>query len=1582
MKTVTRKLGIGLISFAMSGMAGLSAHADDTEIFFGGSTNESVNPNVLFILDTSGSMSDKDGGTTSRLDRMKSAFRSLMGGLNNVNVGLMRFNDPGGPIIYPVSNIDAEINATSGLSGSASSIISESSNDAEQSSSSAVTLNNQSLAVTTRTSAGGSNTVQIAVNASADDAEETLSNNSMEVNNSGSLETPFDGAIDGTTTSDPQAIGVIFRNAGIPKGATILEASLRFQIHDRRSSKGSATGQYSQSLDLAITGQTGTTVANFGTQNINSRPKTTSSVTWAITDPSPAAGSSVNSTNLSTVVQELVNQSSWSTTSDVALFLRRPTGGTKTGSRDFSSYDHGSSRAPILIVKYELAATADVQTVGLRFGNLKIPQGATITDASLSMTASGNNSGTTLFNIYGEDADNSAPFTTASGNLNRTNTAATATWMPGAWTTGTTYETSDDGVDLTAIVQEIVNRDDWCGGNALTLLITGSGTRYAHSYESSPSNAPALNVSYDPNTIPTDGGCMATDVSYQIDSSSDDVENTTSDSKQSTSGNVISLGYDGSNKQAVGLRFTGIQIPKDATISNAYLEFTAYDNQSSSVSYVIYGEDASNPSTYSNSRKANNLSTIATTVNWNSVESWTQNVSYRSPDISSIIGDLVGASGWVKGNSISLIVKIPGTSGTRNAHSFDSDAAKAPRLVITASSSSGAIGDTVRSKLVEYVDNMQAAGYTPIVDTLYEAANYYRGEQVVWGAMRGDASTMRSELSDRKYFRLSHPDSYTGGTVSLPSGCTNQETNDADCATAVIQSTPTRPTYLSPIVNECQTNHIVLLTDGEPTQNQSKSMIKSMIGLAGNCPSGYEGCGKELTKFLAEEDQSDDLSNDQNVTTHTIGLEIDNDFLADLAENGGGKYYAVSSASELEAAFKAIVGDMLHTDTTFVSPGVTVNSFNRLTHRSEIYYALFQPQETARWPGNLKRYKLSSTGDILDKNDAVAIDPTSGFFKKEAVSYWTTIEDGNNTTLGGAAANLPDYASRKVYTYYSGSASTTLSNAANQLNTSNTNITKARLAVETESDAYFQGIVNWARGQDIRDADDDDVTAENRRQLSDPLHSVPYLVTYGGTDEDPDITIYYGDNEGFLHAVDGATGEEHFTFIPESLLPNLKTLYENSGGDDHPYGLDGPVNAWVNDEDNDSTIESADGDHVYVYIGMRRGGRNYYALDVTDRNNPRYMWSITGGSGDFSALGQTWSRPVKTKVNISGTVREVLIFAGGYDNDQDDVTVITADDIGNAIYMIDAETGSLLWRAGNGAGYNLNLSEMQYSIPASIRAIDTNSDGLVDQMYVGDTGGQLWRFDVSNGSAASSLVTGAVIADVSGTTKADARRFYHEADVSLITEDGYRKLLVAIGSGFHAHPLSKDATDRFYAFKQASVFSAPADGIDSNTLPDYIKMTESDLYDATDNEIGEGDDAEKSAALAELEDADGWYITLENGGEKVLSTPLTYDGVTYFTTYEPSANTVGCVAAAGVSRLYAVNSANATPALNLDNSSDSDNLTEADRSTHLQTIGLAPDPVHLRIADDQGTADILAIGTETLKIGSGASIIKTYWYNH
>ena len=295
-----------------------------------------------------------------------------------------------------------------------------------------------------------------------------------------------------------------------------------------------------------------------------------------------------------------------------------------------------------------------------------------------------------------------------------------------------------------------------------------------------------------------------------------------------------------------------------------------------------------------------------------------------------------------------------------------------------------------------------------------------------------------------------------------------------------------------------------------------------------------------------------------------------------------------------------------------MSPAVSVNAFNRLQHNDEIYYAMFSPQSDARWDGNIKKYKINDDGDILDKNDDNAINSSTGYFKDTAHSYWSSAIDGKDTAAGGASGEQST--PRTVYTYTNATApnsAVNLNATTHKIVNSNTALTSALLNADTADERT--ALINWARGYEYKDS-----TTVQKKFIGDPLHSRPTVVVYGGTSaSDQDTTIFFGTNEGFLHAINGDTGEEEFAFIPQRLLPNLKDYAEDTAGL-KDYGLDGELTIWKNDLNNNNVIyDSTDtletGEGVYLYTGMRRGGNSYYALDITDRSNPKRMWPIDGG---------------------------------------------------------------------------------------------------------------------------------------------------------------------------------------------------------------------------------------------------------------------------------------------------------------------------------------------------------------------------------
>ncbi|WP_324275665.1 hypothetical protein [Blastococcus brunescens] len=138
------------------------------------------------------------------------------------------------------------------------------------------------------------------------------------------------------------------------------------------------------------------------------------------------------------------------------------------------------------------------QAVGLRFTQVAIPPGATVTRAYVQFTADESTSTPVPLTIHGQAADNPGTFTRTPVDVSdRPRTTASAEWSPAAWSSGkrgTAQQTSD----LTAVVQEIVSRPGWASGNALAVMITGtsSGNREAESFDTGARKAPALHVEW------------------------------------------------------------------------------------------------------------------------------------------------------------------------------------------------------------------------------------------------------------------------------------------------------------------------------------------------------------------------------------------------------------------------------------------------------------------------------------------------------------------------------------------------------------------------------------------------------------------------------------------------------------------------------------------------------------------------------------------------------------------------------------------------------------------------------------------------------------------------------------------------------------------------------------------------------------------------------------------------------------------------------------------------------------------------------------------------------------------------------
>lgn len=564
---------------------------------------------------------------------------------------------------------------------------------------------------------------------------------------------------------------------------------------------------------------------------------------------------------------------------------------------------------------------------------------------------------------------------------------------------------------------------------------------------------------------------------------------------------------------------------------------------------------------------------------------------------------------------------------------------------------------------------------------------------------------------------------------------------------------------------------------------------------------------------------------------------------------------------------------------------------------------------------------ISFTISNLSRNGSTATALASGhtFVSGQQVSIGGAIgtnEDPYVGTFNLTSANNPKSG------YFTYTLTTTPITPA----TGTMSVTKTGLSDRTS-------LINWVRGENNFGDEPNPGFGYTVRQSvhGDVLHSRPAVVNYG---DSRGLVVFYGSNDGVFRAINGSQtsslgtvppgGELWGLVLPEHFLklnrqrqnsPTLKmpgTLV--SGAQTKDYFSDGAAGEF-RQLNADGTINKA-----YLYITMRRGGRFIYALDVTDPTQPLVMWRISfDRTAGFAELGQSWSRPRVTL--LAGYANPVLVFGAGYDAGSEDVEPPIADTMGRGIYVVDAVTGALVWRATSSLDTSacptgascLSVPGMNWSIPMDISFVDRDNDGKTDRFYAADVGGNVWRVDTEAGGttapsgwkvsklAALGCATGAC---ASGTSP---RKFFYQPNVvSVGVVNGATAYdVVLLGSGDREHPLidttntasSYNVQNRFYALKDTRT------GKDASVNMVGYPITEATLFDAT--------------VSAYNNTLSGFYVSLlgqdststtTRKGEKVVNAAVTVRGTTFFGTNTPvPPSAFSCSSNLGMAKGYALN---------------------------------------------------------------------------
>ena len=554
---------------------------------------------------------------------------------------------------------------------------------------------------------------------------------------------------------------------------------------------------------------------------------------------------------------------------------------------------------------------------------------------------------------------------------------------------------------------------------------------------------------------------------------------------------------------------------------------------------------------------------------------------------------------------------------------------------------------------------------------------------------------------------------------------------------------------------------------------------------------------------------------------------------------------------------------------------------------SELYVAVSETNSEGPPSGNIKKYEITVAEDssnptnssntknlmVIDAAKNPALD-SKNQIKSSSTSSWSSKADGNQVKKGGIGeVLLTRNEPRNIFSYL-GDAN--LMSGSNKFETSNQKITPELLGLASGDRDGRNKLIQFIQGYDTFSKTKGSSALKKRNWLLGAVvNSRPLVIPYS----DSRSVIYVGANDGMLHAFDNATGEELWGFIPYELLGCLKELTSHNK---LVYFVDGSPKAYITESQK------------IVVFGLGRGGDHYYALDVTNPDSPRFLWSIGPETTGYSEMGQTWSTPQIGRVKYGTGEKVVFFIGGGYDETQDKVKQNVGDKKGRAVYVVDLFTGQQVWRWDYARDPG-----MIYCIPSDVSCVDTNGDGYIDRLYAGDLGGRLWRFDLMESD--STTWAGSLLFNSNAGTTGGTRKIFARPDVTL--EKDFE--MVFFGTGDRVNTGETKVANQIYAIKDKGLKST---------------LTEKDLENMTDG----------TNNLKSTGGKAGWYVRLESKGEKSLAPPVVMFGVAYFTTFIPSKEG----GAEGIAKLYALNYQTGGPILDLnpENNTDGIKIDLTDRS--------------------------------------------------
>ena len=587
-----------------------------------------------------------------------------------------------------------------------------------------------------------------------------------------------------------------------------------------------------------------------------------------------------------------------------------------------------------------------------------------------------------------------------------------------------------------------------------------------------------------------------------------------------------------------------------------------------------------------------------------------------------------------------------------------------------------------------------------------------------------------------------------------------------------------------------------------------------------------------------------------------------------------GYAFLAGNATELEAGLREAINYIREANYSFSQSSV---ASSRLTDENYLYEVSFQPvNNDPMWLGHLRKYQILNDGTV-----------------------------GSALWDAGQILQARDPATRTIKTYKGGAL----------VDFTTANITYTDLGVENET--RRNEVVGYVRGESTYNKDNwklGDIFRANPVTVGTPSYYfkdtndganafAAHRTNHPRSSLNGRRIVLAGANDGQIHAFRTSDGSEAWSFIPPSVVPKLRQIAHAShpAGMPHVYFVDGPISVadvWLGT--GTGTTKSAADWKTLLVFGLGRGADpnlwssssdclsdfslvydatrphycGVYALDITDTLNPVYRWRITPTAAQAPYLGDPYSKMTIGRVKVGGNEKWVGFMGGGHNwaaCNPYDGTGTDCDKRGKGFFVIDLADGSVLWSYTRAD----NPTYLNYAMPGAPAAADTDLDGFVDTVYIGDLKGQMWRFRFPTDNTAS--WTGSRLFQPSGLTSGVGPVFA----APTVAKDATGNIWVYWGTGDKTEPIVVGTTvERFFAVKDSDMATfwtgANLDDITAGTYTD----------NATKH---------------------GWYFNLAGAGEKVLGEAVVFGGQVYFTTYTPGgAGVTDPCNAAGAAKIYGV----------------------------------------------------------------------------